>query len=274
MEDGRIPLPEAEIAARLIVPGWAHMHSGIEIRGRIFLAVYLFLLSVGMLYWGTALGAMLLGLAFSVHASSVLDILIRQGNVRFPSMMATAMLVSLVLAVGVYGPLGWTLSHVASPIEYDADAPPFARLDVVLVNRWAFRWNGPRPGDVVLFRPILEQNVGNPINLVHVRFLIRETQIIDRVLGRAGDRVVWDGRRLTVNGKAVSWRPLIPEKLPEHLDITVPSGHVLILPTSALSAIRGAPEAYWKVAGLIPLGNIEGGAFLRNNPPSRLWFIR
>ena len=89
IEDSRIPLPEPEILSRLIVPGWAHIHSGLAIRGRFFLAAYLPLLLLGLARWGTGLGSILLGLAFSVHASSVVDILIRQGTVRFPKMMAT-----------------------------------------------------------------------------------------------------------------------------------------------------------------------------------------
>ena len=81
---------------------------------------------------------MLLGLAFSVHASSVMDILIRQGTVRFPRMMAMAALVSLGLAILAYYPAGQLLMGWVPPIEFEVDTPPFKRLDVVLVNRWAF----------------------------------------------------------------------------------------------------------------------------------------
>ena len=151
VEDSRIPLPEPGILSRLIVPGWAHLHSGLRIRGWIFLGAYLPLLVLGLARWGTPFGSILLGLAFSVHASSVMDILIRQGTVRFPKMMAMAVVVSLVLAVLIYGPAGWSLTRVAAPIEYPYDAPPFQRSDVVLINRWAYALTAPRRGDVVRF---------------------------------------------------------------------------------------------------------------------------
>ena len=49
------------------------------------------------------------------------------------------------------------LGHLASPIFDEHDAEPFRRFDVVLVNRWAFAGPSRRPGDVVLFRPAVEQ---------------------------------------------------------------------------------------------------------------------
>ena len=67
------------------------------IRGRIFMGVYLALLGFGLLFWGTQMGAIAIGFAFSVHVSSALDVLIRQGNVRFPSMVLTSMLAAMVL---------------------------------------------------------------------------------------------------------------------------------------------------------------------------------
>ena len=66
-------------------PRLGPIHAGLVLRGRIFLSVVSGVLALGLLQWGTDLGAMFLGLAFSVHVSSVLDILIRQGNVRFPA---------------------------------------------------------------------------------------------------------------------------------------------------------------------------------------------
>src|SRR5262249_6605827 len=153
VSEARVPLPEPEVLSRLIIPGWAHIHSGLGIRGRLFLWAYLAVLLLGLARWGTDFGAILLGIAFSIHASSALAILIRQGTVRSPRMMATAALVALVLAVLVYIPAGQLLMRVAAPIEFAADAPPFARSDVVLVNRWAYALTEPRRGDVILRSP-------------------------------------------------------------------------------------------------------------------------
>src|SRR5579885_2335226 len=53
VEDSRIPLPEPGILPRLIVPGWAHLHAGLRIRGWVFLGAYLPLLLLGLTRWGT-----------------------------------------------------------------------------------------------------------------------------------------------------------------------------------------------------------------------------
>ncbi len=274
MEDQRVPLPEPGTAHRLLVPGWAHLHAGLTVRGRAFLGAYLLLLGLGLIGWGGDLGAICLGLAFSVHASSVLDILVRQGRVRFPTMVATAVLVSIVLGLGLYTPAGWVLSRTAATREFDQAAPPFARADVVLFNRWAFALRSPRPGDVVLFRPANQATVPLEGGPAFVRWMIRENELIDRVVGGPGDHVRWDDGRLTINGVAVSWKPLIPSKLPGHLEITVPEGRYLILPTTSLGMNAGVPTSQWERLGCHPAEDILGMAYLRLHPLERLWFIR
>src|SRR5262249_46787381 len=156
-----------------------------------------------LLRWGTFFGSVALGLAFSVHASSVMDILMRQGTVRFPKMMAMAAMVSLVLSVLVYLPAGQLLMQVSAPIAYAHDAAPFRRFDVVLINRWAFAMSSPRRGDVVQFRPTNLISRGPAIQALNVRLLYEETELIDRIVGLPGDRVVWDAGKLSVNGTPV-----------------------------------------------------------------------
>jgi signal peptidase I len=272
----RVPLPEPAVLSRLIVPGWAQIHSGLGLRGRIFLGSFLALLVLGMLQWGTELGSMLLGLAFSVHASSIVDILIRQGTVRFPRMMATAALVGLALAMLVYYPAGQLLMRVAAPIEYSVDSPPFKRFDVVLVNRWAHALGGPGRGDVVLFRPTRPMRIGATATIVpFIRHAFDENELVDRVLGLPGDRVVCDEGKISVNGVAVSWVPLIPERMPRHLEIAVPLGQYLILPTTSAAGIDTPdPRSVGMYIGLVPTANVLGGVYLRLSPIWRLWFIR
>ncbi|HEX4071661.1 MAG TPA: zinc ribbon domain-containing protein, partial [Planctomycetaceae bacterium] len=128
VNDSHIPLPEPAVLTRLIVPGWAHIHSGLVFRGRAFLGAYIPLLLLGLVFWGTYTGSILLGLAFSVHASSVLDILIRQGTVRFPRMMATAALTAVILAALFYYPAGLLLMRIANPIVFEGDTDLFKRF--------------------------------------------------------------------------------------------------------------------------------------------------
>src|SRR6185437_17183806 len=124
-----------------------------------------------------------------------LDILFRQGTVRFPSMVTSVFLVSLIFGAGVYGPAGWALSRFASVMQYNFDSPPFARFDMVLYNRWTYAWRQPRPGDIVLFTSmnqpaVREEGPGRP-----GRYVVRENDGIDRILAGPNDHVVWDDGR-------------------------------------------------------------------------------
>ncbi len=185
-----------------------------------------------------------------------------------------AALVSLGLAILVYAPAGQVLTRVAAPIEFAADAPPFKQLDVVLVNHWAFALTAPRRGDVVVFSPVNINRVrAADFQLGHIRYAFEENQLIDRLIGRPGDQVVWDQGTLAVNGTTVSWRPLLSERLPKHLEIAVPDDRFLIWPTTSAGANAGSLP-FWKEGSLIPRGDILGGAYLRSSPLSRWWFIR
>ncbi|MGO9467429.1 MAG: S26 family signal peptidase [Isosphaeraceae bacterium] len=274
INDSRVPLPEPGVLSRLMVPGWAHLYAGLRLRAHIFFWAYVALLALGLLAWGTELGSLLLGLAFSVHASSIIDILLRQGTVRFPRMIATAAFVFAGLSILTYYPAGQVLMRVAAPIEYGTDVLPFKRLDVVLVNHWAFALSDPHRGDVVLFNPSSLTRRSEGPQLAHVRFAFEENQVIDRLIGLPGDQVVWDGGTLSVNGTAVSRVPLRPERLPKHLEISVPKDRYLIFPTTSIGAVdAGTPETFWKSASLIPRNDILGGVYLRLSPISRFWFI-
>jgi len=274
VEDSRVPLPEPGILSRLMVPGWAHLYSGLRLRGLFFFWAYVVLLVLGLSQWGTGFGSVLLGLAFSVHASSIIDILLRQGTVRFPRMIATAAFVFAGLSIVTYYPAGQVLMRVAAPIEYGTDVPPFKRLDVVLVNHWAFALTDPHRGDVVFFSPITLNRRPDGTQMLHIRHAFEENQVIDRLIGLPGDQVVWDGGKLTVNGTAASWGPLRPERLPKHFEVSVPNERYLIFPTTSIGAVNtGTPESFWKSASLIPRDDILGGVYLRLSPITRFWFI-
>src|SRR5271157_170727 len=273
IQDLRVPLPEPDIAPRLIVPGWAHIHAGLVLRGRIFLGVFLTLLAIGLLLWGSQLGAICIGFAFSVHVSSVLDILNRQGTVRFPSLVLTSLLAALVVGVFLYWPIGWAASHVAAVREYSYDSTLFRQSDVVLINEWAFLLREPRPGDVVLY----ETNFATGIRVgtaFHVQYMLRENEAVERVVGGPGDHVLWDHGSLSINDSPVTWTPLLPQRLPARLEITVPENSYLILPsTSQASNFDGSSEG-WKARSLARREQIEGTAYLRLQPLYRLWLIR
>ena len=67
------------------------------------------------------------------------------------------------------------------------------------------------------------------LNPGHARYVFEENQLIDRVIGLPGDRVVCDHGKISINGEAVSWKPLLPHHMPGHLEITVPLDRYFIL---------------------------------------------
>jgi signal peptidase I len=189
--------------------------------------------------------------------------------------MATTALVAAVLGITIYFPAGQLLMQLAAPIEYVGDNSPFERLDVVLVNHWAFAVVTPRRGDVVLFSPQNLSRARNGEARLHIQEVFEEDWAIDRLIGLPGDRVVCDGGELSVNGAKAPWMPLRPDRLPRRVEITVPRDRYLILPTTSLGARQqaGAPS-FWKSASLIPRNDILGGVYMRIDPISRFWFIR
>ena len=105
----------------------------------------------GLLFIGTALGWLLLGLAISLHAASILDI-VATSVVDFRQRLIYSGVAMFVLAAVVYYPAGRLLARVATPQQFNLAAPPFEAGDVVLVNPSAYRWSDPQPGDVVHYR--------------------------------------------------------------------------------------------------------------------------
>jgi signal peptidase I len=184
------------------------------------------------------------------------------------------LLVALILAFLVYLPAGQLLARIAAPSHYLYDTPPFARYDVVLVNQWAYALTSPRRGDIVQFRPMnfSRQRVGNEV--LHVRYVLEEDAVIDRIIGLPGDRVIWNDGRVSINGKTVAWTPLLPERLPKHLEMTVPAGLYMVLPTASVGAVNPQDaESFWKYGSMIPAENILGRAYLRVSPIAKYWFM-
>lgn len=272
--DAFVPLPDPGVAVRLLVPGWAQAHQGRATRGWIFLAAYLAMALIGMLNWGSFLGSMAMGLMFSVHVSSLLDVLLSQGRVRFPALMATTAIVATILGVLVYAPAGWVLAHVAATREFRREDGPFRRGDYVVVNEWAFAFHDPRPGQVVLFQPERPGQIEAGAAF-HTQYIREENELIDRVLAGPGDAVNWDRRDdvLKLNGQPVAFRPIRPERLPERLDVHVPEGCYLILPTTSEALNSGSPAQAWFEAGCVRRDRILAGAYFRL-PMSRLWWLR
>jgi Signal peptidase, peptidase S26 len=262
-----VPGTHLSVLARLIVPGWAHFHLDERIRGGIFLGAYLALLLLALVLYGTTVGSMLLGLAFSVHVASCLSIL-RLGGVVAWAYLGAVVLVFVLLLVGVYLPVGWLVTRVATPALVQVNGTPFEAGDVILYSPAVYALRAPRPGDVVLYH----QEGGNyelaPPQHGYIR--IDAGQRIDRILAGPGDQILWKDHLLTVNGAPSPWQPLNPGAILPDLELTVPAGHYLILPTAGPPLPAGLTERAWHSLAVVSTESIRGRAYLRSYPFSRI----
>jgi hypothetical protein len=263
--------PEVPVLLRAVIPGWSQTYQGNRLRGRCFFALYLGCVCTALLFAGSTIGSVFLGLAVSVHVSSVLDIVLpasRQLRTRF----AYSLLCCAWIALVVYLPVGWLASGVAAPRQILQTMSPFQRGDVVLVNRWAYGANRPQPGDVVLYRIGGGQVRGQTIGL-NTRIVL-EGERIDRILAGAGQEFVWEGGAMAVDGRPVSYRPLNPARMPAQLKMTVPANYVLIMPTAGLADRYDLNALNWQAVSLVPEHELLGKVYLRHYPLWRLWWIR
>src|SRR5262249_30698864 len=67
-------LPQWPVLLRLVVPGWPQHYMGQKTAGWWFLAAYGLLLASGLTFIGTFTGSILIGLAVTCHAASIIDV--------------------------------------------------------------------------------------------------------------------------------------------------------------------------------------------------------
>ncbi len=255
------------VCLRMIVPGWAQRHAGRTVRARWMFGCYLGLLLSGLLFLGTGLGWLLLGLALSLHAASIMDIAGAR-VLDFQRRMIYSGAAMLVLVAVVYYPAGQLLSLVATPQRFNLAAPPFEAGDVVLVNPSAYRRSDPQPGDVVHYRlSPQDARVAGPGRYPGIYRL--QGDRVDRILAQAGDKVTCGQGKLFVNGRPSPWLPINSRQLPDRLEITVPENCYLIFPSTDL-----LPPAVWQIASIVPRGRISGRVYWRNQPLWRFGSIR
>jgi hypothetical protein len=262
-----LPRTAWSVLARGIVPGWPHLYLGQTWIGRVFLGIYLGLMFLAFLLFGKTVGMFIAGLAFSVHVSSIASVL-RQGSIRGLSYWVGVGMTFLILALGVYAPAGWLLSRAVSPAELRHDMEPFEYGDVILHSPGYYWFHEPRPGDVVLY----EQTAGNfqLSGNQHGYIRVEPGQRIDRILAGPGDRVRWENNQLTVNGQPAPFDPLGSFMNMPLLVVDVPQGNYLILPSTGWRRPIELSAADWPRLILVPRASINGRAFLRSYPITRI----
>ena len=262
-------MPELAVLWRLIVPGWSHLYLGQIWRGRLFLWGYLLFLIPGVLLFGSTIGSILIGFAFSVHSSAALDIVMRDTpHATFRQRMAMSIAVSLAVGVLIYWPLWRAVTRFIEPHTITRFSGPFEDGDVVMVHPRAL----PQVGQVVIYDIPEGRSRGNPHGHGE-RIIWFRGERIDRIVAGPGDRVQWDGQQLLVNGAASPWLPLEPAALPKEgkLSFAVPADCFLILPTTEPDEWIIQRDNLWEGLCYVKAEDIHGRVFARTQP---LWHWR
>jgi type IV secretory pathway protease TraF len=262
-------LPELPVVLRMAVPGWPQIYLGRKAVGRMMLFSYGAFLFSGLVFIGTFVGSLLLGLAFTCHASSIVDVVTASTDeVR----RRLAICAGLIAAVGllVYLPAGRMVSYFVVPRVIVRDVSPFAAGDVVLLTPTGNAFRASRPGDVVMYEPPVVSTDRQQHRIVRI-----EGARIDRILAVAGQRVVWSDGKLEVDGNPSNLLPLNPQRCGFRFETVVPAGHFLILPSSldvGLMAEVGAAQV--RALSEVRASDVLGRVFLRQQPLSRFLWVR
>jgi hypothetical protein len=117
--------------------------------------------------------------------------------------------------------------------------------DAYLVNRWAYRGQLPRGGEMVWLR---QRHTPRPR--------------LGRVVATSGQRVEWIGGEFRVDDHATEFPPFSLPGSPGELKLSIPEGHVLVDYT-ADDGRRIAAAGGWEI---VESGEIRGRAWARSYP--------
>ena len=159
------------------------------------------------------------------------------------------LLIAFVLVFGVVRPF----IVAAYWVPTESMVPTLQVGDRVFANKFIYRFAEPERGDIVVFEDV----EGG------------EDDLIKRVVAVPGDRVRVNAGVLKVNGEFQE-EPYVKPQFPDgniYGPEKVPEGYVFVMGDN-----RGN-SADSRVFGLLPIENIEGEAFVRFWPPSRIGLL-
>jgi signal peptidase I len=159
------------------------------------------------------------------------------------------LLVAFVLVFGVVRPF----IVAAYWVPTESMVPTLLVGDRVFANKFIYRFAEPERGDIVVFEDV----EGG------------EDDLIKRVVAVAGDRVRVNAGVLKVDGE-IQEEPYVKPQFPDgniYGPEKVPEGYVFVMGDN-----RGN-SADSRVFGLLPVENIEGEAFVRFWPLSRIGLL-
>lgn len=252
---------------RMVVPGWAQFYLGQKTRGWVFLGGFLGCLLLGLGLFGSFLGNMFLGLTVSMHLSSMIDA-IWLGNPEWRTRLNYLVVTAGLTIVLVYLPIVWVVGQFASPLQIQMNAAPLMPGDVVIYNPSAYSWSVPSVGDVVVY-DIPPLTAAGQYAGYNANYVV-QGQRIDRILAGPGQTVKISRAEILVDGKPVDWRPLNPDRMPSGVDLKVPDGSYLILP----STDPVLPVEVMARAAVVSTYHIRGRVHLLHRPLGRWSLVR
>jgi len=159
------------------------------------------------------------------------------------------MLVAFVLVFGFVRP--FVVEAYRIPTE--SMVPTLEVGDRIFVNRFIYRFFEPERGDIVVFDS-----------------LETDDELIKRVVAVPGDRVRVRNGKLRVNGDFPDEPYAVPMLFPDGSvfgPTKVPEGEVFVMGDNRANSRDS------RFFGPVPVENIEGEAFFRFWPPSRIGFM-
>jgi hypothetical protein len=194
--------------------------------------------------WGSAVGAMLLGVAFLVHCASVADAV---GRSAFPGFGAWAPWYSAAVGLGAvgYGPALVLALHLAYPAWADDGG--------YLINRRAYEQQSPRPGQWVwLDRQTPEDSIG----------MARVVAVAGQVVSWSNGGILIDGRQPAVDAGNLSLPPMTRGRF------EVPERALLVVRERSRPREASSPPELLSPRGLelIPTDRVIGRAWARSYP--------
>jgi len=157
-------------------------------------------------------------------------------------------------------------------VRQESMVPTLNDGDILFINRFSQVVGTPlETGDVVVLEApldIVSESEFAPYaeDSVWTKFLklFKKTLYIKRVVGTAGDRLVVDGREVSINGEILDEYYINPERFPndidDHIDIEIPEGYIFCMGDNRDRSKDS------RSFGLVPVNKVEGKAIFRFFP--------
>ena len=237
-------------------------------RALVFFFSYVGLLMPAVVFAGTFLGSILLGLAVAMHITSFCDAVVAVFGSPRDRVIFTLM-GGLFLSVAVYWPLGWLVSRVATPIQINHTIPPFQQGDVL----WFSRRSIPERGELVLYSLTRLTSAGRT-EAGHAANFVFEGDWIGRIIANAGESVSLKQGQLLVDGAVSEWQPAAMQNTNADTTWTIPEGHALVFPEGLVPDGARLKVETLKMLYDVPLVRLRGHVYFRSLPLSRMAILK